>query len=94
MDKIYIVIMSSYPCNNILITAFANIGSCLVIQVGDKLGWGIRYLPPITVDDVSKHPIICCVSMNNRYQTSVCYLEPDGGYFPFVAFTAQGKLVR
>lgn len=64
------------------------------IQAGDKLGWGIRYLPPITVDDSPKRPIICCVSMNGRYQTSVCHLEPHGGYFPFIAFTAQGnKLV-
>lgn len=62
-----------------------------VVRKGDKLGWGLHYLPPIREGGTVKQPMICCVSLNGSFQTSVCYLEPEGGYYPFIAFTAQGE---
>ncbi|KAF6024262.1 hypothetical protein EB796_017433 [Bugula neritina] len=59
------------------------------VENGDKLGWGIHYLPPFLDEDKLRQPIVCCVTLNSCCQTSVCYLEPEGGYYPFIAFTPQ-----
>ena len=63
----------------------------IVVRTGHKLGWGVHYLEPIECGDgLTVQPLLCCVALNGCFQTSVCYLEPEGGYHPFIAFTSQG----